>query len=118
MGRVLRYELNSNLELDHTEFNVTYLAVPQVVDAATTVLEKCCEGEDPLYTSGDGWCSWKRRYKKDVQRLLKEYVNKFMKFLDKASIESPSQRRFISSPNTPIPGSVKRKPDLCVATFA
>lgn len=41
-----------------------------------------------------------------------------MKSLDEAGIESPSQRRFVPSPNTPIPESVKRKPDLCVATFA
>ena len=53
VGRVLRYKLNSNFELDHTEFDVTYLAVPQVVDAATAVFEKYCKGENPLYTAGD-----------------------------------------------------------------
>ena len=88
------------------------------MDAATAVFKKCCKGEDPLYTAGDGWRGWEKRYEKDVQRLLEEYVSKFMKFLDKAGIKSPSQQRFMPSPNTPIPGPVKRKPDLCVATFA
>lgn len=115
---VLRCKLNSNLELDHPEFDVTYLAVPQVVDAVTAVFKKCCEGEDPLYTTGDGWRGWEELDEKGVQRSLEECVSKFMKFLDEAGIESPSQRRFVPSPNTPIPGSVKRKPDVCVATFA
>ena len=115
---VLRCELDSNLELDHPEFDVTYLAVPQVVDAATAVFEKCREGEDPLYTTKDRWRGWEERDEKGVQRSLEECVSKFMKFLDEAGIESPSQRRFVPSPNTPIPGPVKRKPDLCVATFA
>ena len=115
---VLRCELNSNLELDHPEFDVTYLAVPQVVDAATAVFEKCREGEDPLYTPGDRWRGWEERDEKGVQQSLEECISKFMKFLDEAGIESPSQRRFMSSPNNPIPGPVKRKPDLCVATFA
>lgn len=115
---VLRCELNSNLELDHPEFDVTYLAVPQVVDAATAVFEKCREGEDPLYTTGDRWRGWEELDEKGVQRSFEECVSKFMKFLDEAGIESPSQRRFVPSPNTPIPGPVKRKPDLCVAKFA
>ena len=115
---VLRCELNSNLGLVHPEIEVTYLAVPQVVDAATAVFEKCREGEDPLYTTGDWWCGWEKRDEKGVQRSLEECVSKFMKFLDEAGIESPSQRRFVSSPNTPIPGPVNRKPDLCVASFS
>lgn len=115
---VLRCELNSNLELDHPEFDLIYLAVPQVVDAATAVFEKCREGEDPLYTTGDRWRGWEELDEKGVQRSLEECISKLMEFLDEAGIESPSQRRFVSSPNTPIPGPVKRKPDLCVATFA
>lgn len=118
MGGVLRCELNSNLEFDHPEFDVTYLAVPQVVDAATAVFEKCREGEDPLYTTGGRWRGWEERDEKGVQRSLEECVSKFMKFLDEAGIESPSQRRFVPSTNTPIPEPVKRKPDLFVATFA
>lgn len=115
---VLKCELNSNIELDHPEFDVTYLAVPQVVDAATAVFEKCREGEEPLYTTEDRWRGWEERDEKGVQQSLEECICKFMRFLDEAGIESPSQRRFVPSPNNPIPGPVKRKPDLCVATFA
>ena len=88
--RVLKYKLNLNLELNHTEFDIIYLTVLQVVDAATMVFEKYYKGEDPWYTAGDRWRGWEGRYKKDVQRSLEEYVSKFMKFLDEASIESPS----------------------------
>ena len=66
MGRMLKYELSSNLELDYIEFDIIYFAVLQVVDAATTVFEKCCKREDPLYIAGDRWRGWKGRYKKDV----------------------------------------------------
>ncbi|KAL9097357.1 MAG: hypothetical protein Q9163_006361 [Psora crenata] len=115
---VLKGELDSNLELDHNEFNGTYLVeIPQVDDAATTVFKKCCEGDDPLYKIGDGWGSWEDHDEKGVQRSLEEHISVFMKFLDEADIKPPSQRRFVPSPNTPIPGSVKRKPDLCVATY-
>ena len=116
---VLKWELNSNLELDHPDFIATYLGeIPQVEDAATAVFDKCCEGEDPLYTTGYTWRGWEERDEKGVQRSLEECVSTFMKFLDKAGIEPPSQRRFVPSPNNPIPGWVKRKPDLCVATCA
>lgn len=95
MGHVLRYKLNSNLELDHIEFNVTYLAFSQVVDVATVVFEKCCKEENPLYIADDGWRGWNERHEKDVQRSFKEYVSKFMKFLDETGIKSPSQGRFM-----------------------
>lgn len=118
MRDVLRFELNSNLELDHPEFDATYLVVPQVEDAATAVFRNCREGEDSLYTTGDRWRGWEELDAKGVRRSFEECVSKFMKFLDEAGIESPSQRRFVPSPNTPIPGPVKRKPDLCVATLS
>lgn len=116
---VLKWELKSNLELDHPEFDATYLAgIPQVEDAATAVFNKCREGENPLYMTGDRWRVWEGRDEKAVQRSLEECVSTFVKFLVEADIEPPSQRPFVPSSNTPIPGSVKRKPDLCVATFA
>ena len=46
VGHMLRYELNLNLELDSTKFDIIYLAIPQVVDAATAIFEKCYKGED------------------------------------------------------------------------
>ena len=116
---VLRWELKSNLELDHPDFIATYLAeIPQVDDAATAVFKKCCDGKDPFYTTGYRWRGWEDGDEKGVQRSLEGCISKFMKFLEEASIEPPSQRRFVPSPNTPVPGAVKRKPDLCVATFA
>ena len=119
MRNVLRWELKSNLELDHPDFIATYLAeIPQVDDAATAVFKKCCDGKDPLYTTGYGWRGWEDGDEKGVQRSLEGCVSKFMKFLEEASIEPPSQRRFVPSPNTPARGAVKRKPDLCVAAFA
>ena len=119
MRNVLRWELKSNLELDHPDFIATYLAeIPQVDDAATAVFKKCCDGKDPFYTTGYGWRGWEDGDENGVQRSLEGCVSKFMKFLEEASIEPPSQRRFVPSPNTPVPGAVKRKPDLCVATFA
>ena len=55
MRNVLRWELQSNLELDHPDFIATYLAeIPQVDDAATAVFKKCCDGKDPFYTTGYG----------------------------------------------------------------
>ncbi|KAI9747278.1 MAG: hypothetical protein M1815_004371, partial [Lichina confinis] len=87
-------------------------------DAATAVFDKCREGDDPLYKSGDGWRDWEGHNESGVQRSMEGYISIFTTFLDKADIKPPSQRRFVASPNTPIPGSVKRKPDLCVAKFA
>ena len=119
MRDVLRWELNSSLELDHRDFITTFLAEnAQVEDAATAVFDKCREGDDPLYKSGDGWRDWEGHNESGVQRSMEGYISIFTTFLDKADIKPPSQRRFVASPNTPIPGSVKRKPDLCVAKFA
>ncbi|KAI9747071.1 MAG: hypothetical protein M1815_004670 [Lichina confinis] len=116
---VLRWELNSSLELDHRDFITTFLAEnAQVEDAATTVFDKCREGDDPLYKTGDGWRDWEGHNESGVQRSMEGYISIFTTFLDKADIKPPSQRRFVTSPNTPIPGSVKRKPDLCFAKFA
>ena len=115
---VLRWELNSSLELDHPEFITTFLAEnAQVEDAATAVFDKCREGDDPLYKTGDGWRGWEGHNESGVQRSMEEYVSTFTKFLEEADIKPPSQRCFVASPNAPIPGSVKRKPDLCVANF-
>lgn len=57
LRRMLKYKLNSNLELDHTEFNITYLTVSHVVNAATAVFEKCCKEKNPLYKADNGWHS-------------------------------------------------------------
>ena len=37
-----------------------------------------------------------------------------MTLLDCANIKPPSKRHFIASPNTPLLGPVKRKPDICL----
>lgn len=55
MKDVFRLELNLNLELNYTEFNVIYLAVLQVMDIATAVFEKYYKGKNLLYTTGDRW---------------------------------------------------------------
>lgn len=54
MKGVLRYELNSNFELNYAKFNIIYLAIPEVVNAVTKVFEKYCENKDSLYTTSDG----------------------------------------------------------------
>lgn len=115
---MLKCELNSNLKLNHIEFNVIYFAVLQVVDVATKIFEKCYKGKDLLYTTSDGQYNWEKHYKKDVQQLLEECVNKFIRFLNKASIKLLSQQQFMPLPNTPISGPIKQKLNLCIATFA
>lgn len=53
IGHMLKYELNSNLELNHTKFDIIYCAVLQIIDAATAVFEKCYKKKDFLYIVGD-----------------------------------------------------------------
>ena len=119
MRNTLKWELNSSLELDHPQFHDTYLAgIPQVEDAAIAVFNKCQEGKDPWYTAHRKWRDWDDRDEKGVQRSLEECISTLIKYLDETGIAPPNQRGFVPSPNTPIPGVVKRKPDLCVATSA
>lgn len=92
---VLRCELSSNLELDHPEFDATYLAILQVVDAANCGLREVSWGRGPLVcTTGletDGLVG-KNVTKKAFSSRWRNAVSTFMKFLDEAGIESPSQR--------------------------
>ncbi|KAI9808663.1 MAG: hypothetical protein M1825_003814 [Sarcosagium campestre] len=117
--QVLKLELNSSLELEHPKFFNTYFPqIAEVTDAARMVFQECQKGRNSLYTIGKRWRGWDDHDEDGVQRSLEKCVNRFMEYLDKPGIKLPNQRRFVPSPNTPIPGSVKRKPDLCVATSA
>lgn len=115
---MFRCKLNLNLKFDYIKFDIIYLAIPQVLNAATMIFKKCCKGKDLLYTTGDRWRSWKKHYKKDVQQLLEKCISKFIKIFDKTGIELPSQQQFMPSTNTLIPRPIKRKFDLYIIMFA
>ncbi|KAI9805204.1 MAG: hypothetical protein M1825_001040 [Sarcosagium campestre] len=113
----LKWELNSRLELDHPNFISTFFDyIPQAEDAVTAVFKLCQQGKNPWYKPGLGWCKWDGGNEKGVQQSLEEHLSAFMGFLSKAKIKPPFQRRFVPSPDTPLLGPVKRKPDICLAT--
>lgn len=85
---------SSNFELDQSEYDVTYLAVLQVVDAANCGLREALLGRGPLVCTRpatDG-VAGKNVTKNAFSSRWRDAVSTFMKFLDKAGIEPPSQR--------------------------
>ena len=112
--KALKCEPNSSFELNNPNFIATIFAKDrQVADAADAVFNKCCEGEAPKFLKR--WHGWEDHMEPDVQRSFENLIKFIMTLLDSANIKPPSKRQFVPSPNTKLLGTVKLKPDICLA---
>ncbi|KAG9236004.1 hypothetical protein BJ875DRAFT_494545 [Amylocarpus encephaloides] len=112
---ILKDELESNLIIDHPEFfNKFFDGVPRQGEIAAAVFEICKEAEAPLYKEGTGWVGWPEDCKESrVLHWLGQRINQFLQFANERGFQPPTRRRYFTTPNKPIPGSVsKRKLDV------
>ncbi|EEQ35502.1 conserved hypothetical protein [Microsporum canis CBS 113480] len=111
---VLKEELG-DIYVDITGFYDTFFGdVPELQARAQAVLERCMEGEDPLYREGIGWRAWPEDTKEaPVLAWLLEVIDKITQFFEGCVSGKPIRRRPLAQPHKPIQGSTaERKLDV------
>ncbi|KAM5440864.1 hypothetical protein MferCBS31731_004003 [Microsporum ferrugineum] len=111
---VLKEELG-DIYVDITGFYDTFFGdVPELQARAQAVLERCMEGEDPLYREEIGWRAWPEDTKEaPVLAWLLEVIDKITQFFEGCVSGEPIRRRPLAQPHKPIQGSTaERKLDV------
>ncbi|OJD12475.1 hypothetical protein ACJ73_09345 [Blastomyces percursus] len=113
-GAVLKEELG-DLYVDVPGFyEMFFQSIEWLEPAAREVLERCSEGEDPLYREGFGWRGWPEGAKeRDVLNWLQGTIEEFIPLFEEHAPDRKIQRRPLAQPNQPIRGSTAaRKLDI------
>lgn len=95
-------------------YEAFYGKISRLEENAGAVLQKCQEGDVPLYREGTGWSNWpKGAQERDVLKWFSEQVQLFRNFA-KDLISAPSTSRGpLARPNKALEGSTaERKPDI------
>ncbi|OJD13569.1 hypothetical protein AJ78_05985 [Emergomyces pasteurianus Ep9510] len=111
---VLKEELG-DLYVDVPGFYEKFFqSIDRLEPAAQEILERCSEGEDPLYREGVGWRGWPEGAKeRDVLDWLQRTIEEFIRLFGEHAPDRKIQRRPLAQPNKPIRGSTaERKLDI------
>ncbi|OTA03380.1 hypothetical protein A9Z42_0038400 [Trichoderma parareesei] len=113
MDLILNQELK-HIHVDVPNFRQSYFCVESLDRTAASVLEKCRQGDDPLFS--DGWAGWPQVSEEHLVLSWFSDLNDRLALLAKdvnpALFSQPSQR-LRTEPNKPITGSVaKREMDM------
>ncbi|KAG5300605.1 FunK1 protein kinase [Histoplasma ohiense] len=111
---VLKEELG-NLYVDVPGFYEAFFPrIESLESTARVVLERCSEGEVPLYREGVGWREWPEGAKeRDVLDWLQGIIEEFIHLFGEHAPDRNIQRRPLAQPNKPIRGSTaERKLDI------
>jgi hypothetical protein len=115
---ILRSEVEDNLTVDHPDVLSTFFGqIAQVREVTAIVLESCKNAELPLFHDGVGWTEWPEGCEETaVLRFLRCHIDRFLLFANERGFSPSKRRRYITTPNKPIPGSIsKRKLDVGIA---
>ncbi|KAJ6200008.1 hypothetical protein J3E72DRAFT_414557, partial [Bipolaris maydis] len=95
-------------------FDAFFGDVPGLRTAAQAVLDKCKEGDSPLYRVESGWQDWPEGAKeKDVLSWFAPLIDQFLDMADKQLSTPRSPRRLLAQPHQPLQGSMAdRKLDI------
>ena len=95
-------------------FDAFFRDVPELGTAAQTVLDKCKEGDSPLYRVESGWQGWPEGAKeKDVLSWFAWLIDQLLDITDKHLSTPRSPRRPLAQPHQPLQGSrADRKLDV------
>lgn len=118
MDHVLSQEL-SNIYVNVPNFCQTYIGLDSLEHIATSVLERCTQGDDPLFN--EGWVGWPQNPEED--HVLAWFSNLNEKLVNLARNADPSLQlqqlpRLRTKPKEPIVGSTaKRMMDIGYVGF-
>ncbi|KMP10203.1 hypothetical protein CIRG_09884 [Coccidioides immitis RMSCC 2394] len=111
---VLKEELG-DLHADIPNFFEAYFGDITGLDStARAVLDKCREGDSPLYTEDKGWKNWpETAVEKEVLKWLADVIGNLMEFTEAHNSTQKISRRPLARPSRPLEGSgPKRKLDI------
>lgn len=111
---VLKEELG-NFHADATKFFETYFGNITGLDStAQAVLDKCKEGDNPLYNEERGWQDWPATaVEKEVLKWLSQVIKNLVQFAEAYDATQRINRRPLARPFQPLEGSItKRKLDI------
>ncbi|QSS58806.1 hypothetical protein I7I51_08235, partial [Histoplasma capsulatum] len=111
---VLKEELG-NFHADATKFFETYFGNITGLDStAQAVLDKCKEGDNPLYNEERGWQDWPATaVEKEVLKWLSQVIKSLVQFAEAYDATQRINRRPLARPFQPLEGSItKRKLDI------
>ncbi len=115
----LKAELESTLIMNDEKFLDTYFAdLDTYGETAEAFFNKVCSGDQPLFNLLTGkWNGWEEPGEKSVQKCMERLVESLHNFLDAKEKHTAAgakipQRRYVAHPDIPVPGDVKRKPDM------
>ncbi|OJD24048.1 hypothetical protein ACJ73_04598, partial [Blastomyces percursus] len=111
---ILKEELG-DLHADIPGFFETYFGNISGLDSTTrAVLDKCKEGDRPLYNEEKGWRDWpKHAVEKEVLKWLADVIGELVQFAEAHDPAQKIDRRPLAQPTRPLEGSVAtRKLDI------
>ncbi|KAK2812935.1 hypothetical protein FQN50_000956 [Emmonsiellopsis sp. PD_5] len=110
----LREELGA-LHADISGFLEAYFGnISQLDSTARAVLDKCEEGDSPLYNEEKGWRDWpEHAEEKEVLKWLADVIGELVQFAEAPNSAQRINRRPLARPTQPLEGSIAiRKLDI------
>ncbi|KAE8151793.1 hypothetical protein BDV25DRAFT_171141 [Aspergillus avenaceus] len=117
MDTVLRAELGS-ISIDVPNFYETFFcSVNGLQTRCAAMLQKCKEGDSPLYRDETGWCDWpENAQEKEVLKWISEKVDLFKSFVAEPNAPASLCRTVLAQPS-PLQGSTAtRKLDIAIVS--
>ncbi|OJD20264.1 hypothetical protein ACJ73_08402 [Blastomyces percursus] len=104
-----------DLHADIPGFLETYFGIVSGLDSTTrAILDKCMEGDRPLYNEEKGWRDWpEHAVEKEVLRWLADVITELVQFAEADDLAQKINRRLFAQPTRPLEGSIAtRKLDI------